>query len=157
MVVTHRDRLARMKAELVDATLAAHGRRLVVLDDGEVTDDLIRHGGGAHELCARLYRRRSARNRAGKAVCFAPSEMVAGRCHSRWGGSTVMSETYRYMSGHGGDDSQSRARSRVALQSGFADHEVDEVIEWLRSRGMAWEHICHMDPGELEHVLDRFC
>src|SRR4029450_5578926 len=42
VVVTHRDRLARMNAELVQAALSAHGRRLVVLDDGEVTDDLIR-------------------------------------------------------------------------------------------------------------------
>jgi putative resolvase len=69
VVVTHRDRLARMNAELVEAALWAHGRRLVVLDDGEVTDDLI------HDMvevltsfCARLYGRRSARNRALKAM-----------------------------------------------------------------------------------------
>ena len=42
LVVEHRDRLARMNAELVEATLSAHGRRLVVLDGGEVTDDLVR-------------------------------------------------------------------------------------------------------------------
>jgi putative resolvase len=42
VVVTHRDRLAPMNAELVEAALSAHGRRLVVLDDGEVIDDLIR-------------------------------------------------------------------------------------------------------------------
>jgi putative resolvase len=69
VVVTHRDRPARMNAELVEAALWAHGRRLVVLDDGEVTDDLI---GDMVEvlasLCARLYGRRSARNRALKAV-----------------------------------------------------------------------------------------
>jgi putative resolvase len=69
VVVTHRDRLARMNAELVEAALWAHGRRLVVLDDGEVTDDLI---GDMVEVltsfCARLYGRRSARNRALKAV-----------------------------------------------------------------------------------------
>jgi putative resolvase len=29
VVVTHRDRLARMNAEVVEAALAAHGRRLV--------------------------------------------------------------------------------------------------------------------------------
>jgi len=69
VVVTHRDRLARMNAELVEAALWAHGRRLVVLDDGEVTDDLI--GDMVQVLtscCARLYGRRSARNRALKAV-----------------------------------------------------------------------------------------
>jgi putative resolvase len=69
VVVTHRDRLARMNAELVEAALWAHGRRLVVLDDGEVTDDLIRDLVEVlTSVCARLYGRRSARNRALKAV-----------------------------------------------------------------------------------------
>ena len=35
------DRLGRMNTELVESALAAHGRRLVVLDDGEVDDDLV--------------------------------------------------------------------------------------------------------------------
>jgi putative resolvase len=69
VVVMHRDRLARMNAELVEAALWAHGRRLVVLDDGEVTDDLIRDMVEVLTcFCARLYGRRSARNRALKAV-----------------------------------------------------------------------------------------
>jgi putative resolvase len=69
VVVTHRDRLARMNAELVEAALWAHGRRLVVLDDGEVTDDLISDMVEVlTSFCARLYGRRSARNRALKAV-----------------------------------------------------------------------------------------
>jgi putative resolvase len=42
VVVEHRDRFGRMNTELVEAALAAHGRRLVVLDDGEVDDDLVR-------------------------------------------------------------------------------------------------------------------
>ena len=42
VVVEHRDRLGRVNTELVEAALAAHGRRLVVLEDGEVTDDLVR-------------------------------------------------------------------------------------------------------------------
>ena len=69
VVVEHRDRLARMNAELVEAALLAHGRQLVVLDDGEVEDDLIRD---MEEVltgfCARLYGKRSARNRALKAL-----------------------------------------------------------------------------------------
>jgi putative resolvase len=69
VVVTDRDRLARTNAELVEAALSAHGRRLVVLDDGEVADDLI---GDMVEVltsyCARLYGRWSAPNRALKAV-----------------------------------------------------------------------------------------
>ena len=81
VVVTHRDRLARMNAELVEATLWAHGRRLVVLDGGEVTDDLL---GDMVEVltswCARLYGRRSARNRALKAVRCAERDVgPAGR------------------------------------------------------------------------------
>ena len=69
VVATHRDRLARMNAELVEAALSAHGRRLVVLDDGEVTDDLIRDMVEVlTSFCARLYGRRSARNRALKAL-----------------------------------------------------------------------------------------
>jgi putative resolvase len=42
VVVEHRDRLGRMNTELVESALCAHGRRLVVLDDGEVDDDLVR-------------------------------------------------------------------------------------------------------------------
>jgi putative resolvase len=69
VVVEHRDRLGRMNTELVESALAAHGRRLVVLDDGEVDDDLVRDMVEVlTSFCARLYGRRSARNRALKAV-----------------------------------------------------------------------------------------
>ena len=69
VVVEHRDRLGRMNTELVESALSAHGRRLVVLDDGEVDDDLVRDMVEVlTSLCARLYGRRSARNRALKAV-----------------------------------------------------------------------------------------
>jgi putative resolvase len=69
VVVEHRDRLGRMNTELVEAALAAAGRRLVVLDEGEVTDDLVRDMLEVlTSFCARLYGRRSARNRAEKAL-----------------------------------------------------------------------------------------
>lgn len=69
VVVEHRDRLGRMNTELVESALSAHGRRLVVLDDGEVDDDLVRDMVEVlTSFCARLYGRRSARNRALKAV-----------------------------------------------------------------------------------------
>jgi putative resolvase len=69
VVVEHRDRLAGMNAELVEAALSAHGRRLVVLDDGEVDDDLVREMTEVlTRFCARRYGRRSARNRAEKAL-----------------------------------------------------------------------------------------
>jgi putative resolvase len=69
VVVEHRDRLGRMNTELVEAALSAHGRRLVVLDSGEVTDDLVRDMVEVlTSFCARLYGRQSARNRAIKAL-----------------------------------------------------------------------------------------
>jgi putative resolvase len=69
VVVEHRDRLGRMNTELAEAALSAHGRRLAVLDKGEVTDDLVRDMIEVlTSFCARLYGRRSARNRALKAV-----------------------------------------------------------------------------------------
>ena len=69
VVVEHRDRLGRMNTELVEAALSAHNRRLVVLNDSEVTDDLVRDMVEVlTSFCARLYGRRSARNRALKAI-----------------------------------------------------------------------------------------
>jgi putative resolvase len=69
VVVEHRDRLGRMNTELVEAALSAAGRRLVVLDSGEVDDDLVRDMVEVlTSFCARLYGRRSARNRARKAL-----------------------------------------------------------------------------------------
>lgn len=69
VVVEHRDRLGRMNTELVEAALSASGRRLVVLDSGEVTDDPVRDMVEVlTSFCARLYGRRSARNKAEKAL-----------------------------------------------------------------------------------------
>lgn len=72
VVVEHQDRLGRVNVELVEAALSATGRRLVVLDDGEVEDDLVRDMVEVlTSFCARLYGRRSAKNRAEKAVAAA--------------------------------------------------------------------------------------
>ncbi|WP_432993773.1 IS607 family transposase [Dactylosporangium sp. CA-233914] len=72
VVVEHRDRLGRMNTELVEAALSATGRRLVVLDGGEVQDDLVRDMVEVlTSCCARLYGRGSARNRAAKALAAA--------------------------------------------------------------------------------------
>jgi predicted site-specific integrase-resolvase len=69
IVVEHRDRFARFGAEYVEAALAAQGRHLLVVDPAEVDDDLV------HDvteiltcLCARLYGRRAAADRARRAV-----------------------------------------------------------------------------------------
>ena len=69
IVVEHRDRFARFGAEYVEAALAAHGRRLLVVDPSEVDDDLVRDVTEIlTSLCARLYGRRAAANRARRAV-----------------------------------------------------------------------------------------
>jgi putative resolvase len=69
VVVEHRDRLGRMNAELVEAALFAAGRRLVVLDEGGVEDDLVQDIVDVlTSFCARRYGRRSAKDRARKAL-----------------------------------------------------------------------------------------
>lgn len=69
IVVEHRDRFARFGAEYVEAALAAQGRRLLVVDPAEVDDDLVRDVTEIlTSLCARLYGRRAAANRARRAV-----------------------------------------------------------------------------------------
>ena len=79
IVVEHRDRLGRMNTELVEAALAASGRNLIVLDAGEVDDDLVRDMTEVlTSFCARLYGKRSARNRALRALRKAGENPAAG-------------------------------------------------------------------------------
>ena len=69
IVTEHRDRFARFCAEYVEAALAAQGRRLLVVDPSEADDDLARDVTEIlTSLCARLYGRRAAANRAARAV-----------------------------------------------------------------------------------------
>jgi putative resolvase len=69
IVVEHRDRLARFGVEYLEAALAAQGRKLVVVDPKETTDDLVQDMIDVlTSMCARLYGRRSAKNRVKKAV-----------------------------------------------------------------------------------------
>ena len=69
IVVERRDRFASFGSDYVAASLRANGRRLVVVDDAEVDDDLV---GDMTEVltsfCARLYGRRGAAHRAAKAL-----------------------------------------------------------------------------------------
>ena len=72
VVVEHRDRLAHFGVEQLQAALAAHGRRLLVADPIETTDDLVRDMVEVlTSFCARLYGRRGARNRALRALTAA--------------------------------------------------------------------------------------
>jgi predicted site-specific integrase-resolvase len=69
VLVEHRDRLMRFGAEYVESALAAQGRRLVVADPSELKDDLVQDMIEVlTSFCARLYGRRSARNKAERAL-----------------------------------------------------------------------------------------
>ena len=69
IIVEHRDRLARMNAGLVESALKAQGRRLIVVDDEGLDDDLVRDMTEVlTSLCARLYGRRAAGNKAKAAL-----------------------------------------------------------------------------------------
>lgn len=77
IVVEHRDRLARFGVEHLEAALSATGRRLVVLDPAETADDLVRDISEVlTSMCACLYGRRSAKDRAARAVAAATGPEV---------------------------------------------------------------------------------
>ena len=69
IIVEHRERLARFGVGMVETMLQARGGSLIVIDDTEVPDDLVRD---MTEIltcfCARLYGKRSAANRARRAM-----------------------------------------------------------------------------------------
>ena len=74
IVVEHRDRLARLGSEYIESALSASGRKLIVVDQTEMKDDLVQDMIAVlTSFCARLYGRRSAKNRAAKAVAAAAS------------------------------------------------------------------------------------
>ena len=69
IIVEHRDRLARMDVGLVESALEASGRRLIVIDDTELYDDLVQDMTEVlTSFCARLYDRKSAKRRAQQAL-----------------------------------------------------------------------------------------
>jgi putative resolvase len=72
VVIEHRERLARFGVEYVEAALRAQGRKLIVVEDSEVDDDLVRDITEVlTSMCARLYGRRSAKRRAEAALAAA--------------------------------------------------------------------------------------
>ena len=72
IVVEHRERLSRFGIEYVEAALAGRGARILVMDEAELEDDLVRDVTEVMtSLCARLYGRRSARQRAERALAAA--------------------------------------------------------------------------------------
>ena len=74
VIVEHRERLARFGAGMVDEMPQARGGALMVIDDAEAPDDLVRDMTGILTcFCARLYGKRSAADRARWAM-----EVVSG-------------------------------------------------------------------------------
>jgi predicted site-specific integrase-resolvase len=75
IVVEDRDRFCCFGAEYVEAALAAQGRELVVVGSAEVDDDLVRDMTEIlTSVCARLYGKRAAANRAKRAMTAAAVE-----------------------------------------------------------------------------------
>ena len=75
IIVEHRDRLMRFGFEFVSAVMDASGRRIVVINETECEDDLVRDVSDVlTSLCARIYGRRGAANRAKRALEAAGAE-----------------------------------------------------------------------------------
>ena len=75
VVVEHRDRFCRFGSEYVEAALAAQCGELVVVDSAEVDDDLVRDMTEIlTSMCARLYGKRAAANRAKRALVAAAAD-----------------------------------------------------------------------------------
>ena len=69
ILVEHRDRFCRFGSEYIEAALSAQNRRLLVVDDKEIEDDLVQDMTDVlTSMCARLYGKGSAKHRARKAM-----------------------------------------------------------------------------------------
>jgi predicted site-specific integrase-resolvase len=69
IVVEHKDRLDRFGFEYMEALLVASGRRIIVVDESEMRDDLVQDMIDVlTSFCTRLYGRRSAKSRAKRAL-----------------------------------------------------------------------------------------
>ena len=69
IIVEHRDRLTRFGFEAIEASLSAQDRKITIVEDIEVEDDLVRDMTEVlTSFCARMYGKRGARNRARQAL-----------------------------------------------------------------------------------------
>jgi predicted site-specific integrase-resolvase len=69
IIVEHRDRLMRFDSEYVESALAAQSRKLIVIDPSELNNDLVEDMIVVLTwFCAQLYGKRSAKNKAKKAL-----------------------------------------------------------------------------------------
>ncbi len=69
IIVEHRDRLTRFGSEYIEAALARSNAKVLVINQSEFNDDLVQDMTDVlTSMCARLYGRRGARNRAKRLV-----------------------------------------------------------------------------------------
>lgn len=72
IVVEHRDRLARFGVEYIEASLSAQGRSVIFAEAGEQKLDIVQDFiDVVTSMCARIYGRRAAGNRAKAAIAAA--------------------------------------------------------------------------------------
>ena len=69
LIVEHRDRLCRFGFDYLEEALRQAQRRIIITDENDVKDDIVRD---LHEvivsMCARLYGKRAAANKAARAL-----------------------------------------------------------------------------------------
>ena len=69
IIVEHRERLTSFAFDAIESALKAQDRRIIVIDDKEIDDNLVRDMTEVLiSFCARLYGRRGAKNRAERAM-----------------------------------------------------------------------------------------
>lgn len=69
IIVEHRERISRINFKLIESALKAQDRNIIVMDDEEIEDDIIRDITEVMtSFCARFYGRRGAKNKAKKAM-----------------------------------------------------------------------------------------
>lgn len=69
IVVEHKDRLSRFGSEMIEAALLASGRKLYIVNTTECKEDLVQDFVEVvTSMCAKIYGRRSAKNRAKRAL-----------------------------------------------------------------------------------------
>lgn len=69
ILIEYKDRLTRFGFEYIETLLRSQSREVIVVDENELSDDLVRDMIEVlTSFCARLYGKRSARNRALRAI-----------------------------------------------------------------------------------------
>jgi putative resolvase len=69
IIVEHKDRLSRFGVEYIECLLEASGRKLQIINQSEIDNDLVRDMIDLlTSFCARLYGKRSAKNKAKKVI-----------------------------------------------------------------------------------------